>query len=75
VEPAQDVYRRVREFLEQLLTVLGADHLTTEAGKLHALLDGLAVHLLLYPDFMKPAQARQQLVAYLATLPRTKSDG
>lgn len=73
-EPAQDVYRKLHDYLEQLLAVLGADHLTTETGKLHALLDGLVMHLLLYPDFMTPAQARRQLVAHLATLPRTKPD-
>jgi AcrR family transcriptional regulator len=70
-EPAQDVYRQLRDYLEQLLTVLSADHLTIEASKLHALLDGLVLHLLLYPDFLTPDQARQQLIAYLAALPRT----
>jgi AcrR family transcriptional regulator len=73
-EVAQDVYRLLRDYVGQLLAVLGAEHLETETRRLHALLDGLVLHLLLYPDFLTPAQARQQLVAYLAALPRARPD-
>ncbi|MFC0097108.1 TetR/AcrR family transcriptional regulator [Micromonospora marina] len=64
---ADDGIRRAVEFAVVLLTgEPAADHETV--ARLHALLDGLALHALLYPERMPPARARELLGAHLGTL-------
>lgn len=64
---ADDGIRRAAEFAVVLLT--GQPAAGPEAvARLHALLDGLALHALLYPERMPPARARELLGAHLDTL-------
>ncbi|AYF27458.1 MULTISPECIES: TetR/AcrR family transcriptional regulator [Micromonospora] len=64
---ADDGIRRAAEFAVALLT--GQPAAGPEAvARLHALLDGLALHALLYPERMPPARARELLGAHLDTL-------
>ncbi|MEU7792435.1 TetR family transcriptional regulator C-terminal domain-containing protein [Micromonospora tulbaghiae] len=64
---ADDGIRRAAEFAVALLT--GQPAADPEAvARLHALLDGLALHALLYPERMPPARARELLGAHLDTL-------
>ncbi|MEH0828492.1 MULTISPECIES: TetR/AcrR family transcriptional regulator [Micromonospora] len=64
---ADDGIRRAVEFAVALLT--GEPAADAEAvARLHALLDGLALHALLYPERMPPARARELLGAHLDTL-------
>ncbi|WBC08104.1 TetR family transcriptional regulator C-terminal domain-containing protein [Micromonospora sp. WMMA1947] len=64
---ADDGIRRAAEFAVALLTGKPAADPEAVAG-LHALLDGLALHALLYPDRMPPARARELLGAHLDAL-------
>ncbi|MEU7172613.1 TetR family transcriptional regulator C-terminal domain-containing protein [Micromonospora tulbaghiae] len=64
---ADDGIRRAAEFAVALLTGQPAAGPEAVAG-LHALLDGLALHALLYPERMPPARARELLGAHLDTL-------
>ncbi|MEO5874432.1 MAG: TetR/AcrR family transcriptional regulator [Streptosporangiaceae bacterium] len=76
--PAQRVHTTLRNYVEELLTHLGAPHPAAEAPLLHALLDGLTLHLLLYPGSLTPAQAGHQLQAFVRrgrTPARRRSDG
>ncbi|GAA2737008.1 TetR/AcrR family transcriptional regulator [Actinocorallia aurantiaca] len=62
------VQHTLRGFLSHLLDELGFD--VGEAVRLHALVDGLTLHLLLYPEQLTPERAREQLRAHLVRLPR-----
>jgi AcrR family transcriptional regulator len=65
-EPAELVHRELRAFLSDLLRPAGLD--AREAARLHALIDGLSVHLLLYPDQTTPEEVRELLRGHLARL-------
>lgn len=65
----------ILQAVEQLLSHLAQQgllkptlELPLEAEKLYALLDGLALHMLMDPDRLKPAQAEQVLESYLASI-------
>ncbi|MEU8071345.1 TetR family transcriptional regulator C-terminal domain-containing protein [Micromonospora sp. NPDC049151] len=64
---ADDGIRRAAEFAVTLVT--GEPAADQDAvARLHALLDGLALHTLLYPDRMPPGRARELLGAHLDAL-------
>ncbi|MEU9516667.1 TetR/AcrR family transcriptional regulator [Micromonospora sp. NPDC048169] len=64
---ADDGIRRAVEFAVTLVT--GEPVADQDAvARLHALLDGLALHTLLYPDRMPPGRARELLGAHLDAL-------
>lgn len=67
-ELADRIHLDLRGFLAQVLRALGFDEAETE--RLHAFVDGLCLHLLLYPDQLTPERAREQLRTHLARLPR-----
>ena len=71
LDPALDeltnrVHRDLREFLAELLRSLGVPE--TETTALHGLLDGLSLHLLLYPRQTDPEEVLAGLRAHLARL-------
>lgn len=74
LEPAladltQAVHRELREFIASILAQLSVED-ATAAVRLHALIDGLCLHLLLYPESVTPDEARAQLRAELAAIIR-----
>lgn len=62
---ADDGIRRAVEFAVVLLT---GEPAAAEVARLHALLDGLALHALLYPERMPARRARELLGAHLDAL-------
>lgn len=51
------------------------DDVEAETDRLHALVDGLAVHAAMRPDLTTPARMRMIIAAHLAELERTAPDG
>ncbi|WP_106402756.1 TetR/AcrR family transcriptional regulator [Actinocorallia populi] len=67
-ELTNGVHRDLRAFLAGLVRAMGLDE--SETGGLHALIDGLSMHLLLYPGQVGPREVRERLRAYLERLLR-----
>ncbi|GAA0935387.1 TetR/AcrR family transcriptional regulator [Actinocorallia libanotica] len=67
-ELSDRVQRSLRGFLSQALDGLGFD--ADEVVRLHALVDGLTLHLLLHPGQITPEEVRARLRAHLEGLPR-----
>ncbi|ROO84129.1 TetR family transcriptional regulator [Actinocorallia herbida] len=71
LDPALDalthrVQRDLRGFLAQLLPYIGAP--SAEVDRLHALIDGFTLHLLLYPDQLSTDTVRERLRAHLESI-------
>jgi hypothetical protein len=69
------VHNGLRQLCESLLNSLAADgvlkdglDVRREVERLHALLDGLALHAAIQPERTTPARARQLLRHHLETL-------
>ncbi|MDX6744936.1 TetR/AcrR family transcriptional regulator [Actinocorallia sp. A-T 12471] len=60
------VHQDLRAFLAQLLPYINAA--PTEVDRLHALIDGFTVHLLLYPDHLSPDTVRAELRTHLRSI-------
>jgi len=68
----RDLYRTVHDSLREACTIaatdLGVDDATLEGLRLHALIDGLAVHGALRPDAMTPDRITAVLAQHLDSL-------
>ncbi|WP_460366816.1 TetR/AcrR family transcriptional regulator [Actinocorallia lasiicapitis] len=63
------VHAELRAFIASIITQLEIQD-PTAAPRTHALIDGLCLHLLLYPEAVTPQDARAQLRAALTALVR-----
>ncbi|MEO3788157.1 TetR/AcrR family transcriptional regulator [Actinocorallia sp. B10E7] len=65
-ELTNGVHRDLRGFVSDLVRAMGLDQ--DETGRLHALIDGLSLHLLLYPGQVTPQEVREHLRSHLSAL-------
>ncbi|GGF84279.1 HTH-type transcriptional regulator PksA [Paenibacillus albidus] len=70
-----EVHNRLHEAFRGMLEYLAAHHLlkegldlAVESKRLHALVDGLVVHNIIYPELMTPEEMVQQVTVHLDSL-------
>ncbi len=68
-----DAHRRLRELCVDVAGALRADDAALEGERLHAILDGLALHGVLTPSLTPPARQSAVLGAHLRALAAAQS--